>query len=92
VPGIVFFANAIPMGDDALPNLVVQWGPGVEATQGMSGGAWIAGFDVNNATNSNILVAVSSFEDPNNPGASFAAYLTAAEFNPLLTFVSNGCK
>jgi hypothetical protein len=26
------------------------------------------------------------------PGGEFAAYLTAAEFDPLLTFVSNGCK
>jgi hypothetical protein len=25
-------------------------------------------------------------------GGTFAAYLKAAEFNPLLTFVSNGCK
>jgi hypothetical protein len=92
VPGAVFFANAIPLGASSQPNLVVHWGPGVEATQGMSGGAWISGFDVNNGANSNILIAVSSYENPDNPGASFGAYLTAAEFNPLLTSVSNGCK
>jgi hypothetical protein len=92
VAGEVFFSNAIPMGSNSQPGLVVHWGPGVEATQGMSGGAWIVGLDPNNPDNSNILVAVSSFESSAFPGASFGAYLTATEFNPLLTFVSNGCK
>jgi hypothetical protein len=90
--GDLFFSNAIPMGIDSQPNIVVQWGPVTEATQGMSGGAWIANFSVNEGPNSNILIAVSSFENPNFPGASFATYLTAAEFNPLLASVSNGCK
>jgi hypothetical protein len=71
----------------------VQWGPSVEATQGMSGGAWIVNFDTTGkAPNANTLIAVSSFGDTGFPGASFAAYLTAEEFNPLLNSVSNGCK
>lgn len=90
--GSVFFSNAIPMGLDSQPNIVVQWGPITEATQGMSGGAWVANFNVNEGSNTNILIAVSSFENPDYPGAAFASYLTAAEFNPLLAFVTNGCK
>jgi len=90
--GIVFFASTLPMGIDSQPNLVVHWGPSVDATQGMSGGAWVANFNLNEGPNNNFAISVSSYENPNNPGASFGAYLTAAEFNPLLTFVSNGCK
>jgi len=33
-----------------------------------------------------------SFTNTAYPGAMLAAYLTAAEFNPLLASVSNGCK
>jgi hypothetical protein len=97
-PGYVFFADAIPMGVDSSPNLVVQWGPVTDATQGMSGGAWVANFNVTEGPNNNILIAVTSFSPVNAfnspvfPGGTFAAYLTAAEFNPLLTFVTNGCK
>jgi hypothetical protein len=93
VPGYVFFANTIPDPYDAMPNEVVQWGPGVDATQGMSGGAWITNFDTSGkAPNANTLIAVSSYGNSSFPGASFAAYLTAEEFNPLLNSVSNGCK
>ena len=92
VPGSVFFASDIPMGGNSLPNLVVQWGPITDATQGMSGGGWIANFNVSEGANNNILIAVSSYHDTNFPGAEFGAYLTAAEFNPLLATVSNGCK
>ncbi len=97
-PGIVFFADAIPLGADASPNLVVQWGPVTDATQGMSGGAWVVNPDAGEGANTNILIAVTSFGPVNRynapifPGGTFAAYLTAAEFNPLLNFVRNGCK
>jgi hypothetical protein len=90
--GIVFFADAIPMFPEDDPNLVVHWQSITDLTQGTSGGAWIANFNINEGTNNNILVAVSSFNNDNYPGASFGAYLTSAEFNPLLTFVQNGCK
>jgi hypothetical protein len=93
VPGSVFFANIIPGPYDAMPNEVVQWGPSVEATEGMSGGAWITNFDTSGkAPGANTLIAVSSYSNARFPGASFAAYLRAEEFNPLLNSVSNGCK
>ena len=76
-----------------MANEIVQWGPSVDETQGMSGGAWIANFDTTGkAANANTLFAVSSYASSSFPGASFAAYLTADEFNPLLKSVSNGCK
>ncbi len=76
-----------------MPNEVVQWGPSVDATEGMSGGAWIINFDTSGkAADANTLIAVSSLANSGFPGASFAAYLTAEEFNPLLKSVSNGCK
>ena len=97
-PGFVFFADAIPMGQWSSPNLVVQWGPVTDATNGMSGGAWVVNLNANEGPNNNILIAVTSFSAleasgaPVFPGGTFAAYLTAAEFNPLLTSVQNGCK
>jgi hypothetical protein len=97
-PGVVFFSDAIPLGTDSSPNLVVQWGPVTDATQGMSGGAWVTNIDPNEGANSNVLIAVTSFGPVNSfnapvfPGGTFAAYLTSAEFNPLLGYVSNGCK
>jgi hypothetical protein len=93
VPGSVFFSSVIPGPYDAMPNEVVQWGPSVDATQGMSGGAWIINFDTTGkAPGANTLIAVSSLANSSFPGASFAAYLRAEEFNPLLNSVSNGCK
>lgn len=98
VPGIVFFADAVPVNGYSLPNLVVHWGPVTDATQGMSGGAWVANLKESGEAGTNVLIAVTSFgpitryNSPLYPGATFAAYLTSAEFNPLLTFVSNGCK
>jgi hypothetical protein len=102
VGGSVFFANAIPMGQWSQPNLVVQWGPVTDATHGMSGGAWIANLSSTEAAGKNVLIAVTSGAPTgparlgNNtqrfPGGTFAAYLTAAEFNPLLSFVSGGCQ
>jgi hypothetical protein len=97
-PGIVFFGDSIPLGQCASPNLVVQWGPITDATQGMSGGAWVANVDSNEGPANNILLAVTSFGAQSQrgsqlyPGGTFAAYLTAAELNPLLASVSNGCK
>jgi hypothetical protein len=99
-PGIVFFANQIPLPKGFnLPNNVVQWGPVTDATHGMSGGAWVARMSDTEGPNKNILIAVTSSapqvgntEIPLFPGGTWAAYLTAAEFNPLLQFVSNGCK
>ncbi len=105
VPGILFFTDVLPMnvpryGQPAMssPNIVGQWGPITDATQGMSGGAWVVNSDPNEGANNNILVAVTSFgpfnqfKQPFYPGGTFAAYLTAAEFNPLFISVSNGCK
>jgi hypothetical protein len=90
--GIVFFANAIPMFPEAPTNLVVHWQSITDLTQGSSGGAWIANYSGEEAQGKNVLVAVTSFNDSGYPGAIMGAYLTAAEFNPLLNFVSNGCK
>jgi hypothetical protein len=96
VGGVVFFSDAIPLRDN--PNEVVQWGPVTDATQGMSGGAWVANRDTTRKTYDPILIAVTSYSPINKynesifPGGTFAAYLTAAEFNPLLQKVSNGCK
>jgi hypothetical protein len=93
VPGTMFFSNAIPGPYNFMTNEVVQWGPIIDATQGMSGGAWIINFDTSGkAAGANTLVAVTSFGNASFPGAAFAAYLTAEEFNPLLKTVSNGCK
>lgn len=97
-PGYVFFANAIPMGTYSSTSLVVQWGPITDATNGMSGGAWVANYSATEGQNNNILIAVTSFSAVLGdgaalfPGGTFAAYLTATEFNPLLTSVANGCK
>jgi hypothetical protein len=105
-PGIVFPGNSIPFaettkagGPPQLSNAVVQWGPITDATHGMSGGAWIANLDEGEGFGKNVLIAVTSSgpQEPNSeipifPGGTWAAYLTAAEFNPLLNFVSNGCK
>jgi len=90
--GAVFFADAIPMLPKSYPNIVVQWAPVTDLTAGASGGAWIANFSTTEGTSKNILVAVTSFQFLGYPGGEGAAYLTSAEFNPLLAFVSNGCK
>jgi hypothetical protein len=93
VPGVVFFASAIPGSYQGMTNEIVHWGPSVDATQGMSGGPWIINFDTSgNATDANTIIGVTSFVDNGFPGGAFAAYLTAAEFNPLLNSVTNGCK
>ncbi len=101
VGGFVFFADTIPMGQWSLPNLVVQWGPITDATHGMSGGGWIMNLSASEGANKNVLVAVTSGAPPGPsrlgdtlefPGGMFAAYLTAKEFNPLLSDVSGGCK
>jgi hypothetical protein len=91
--GIVFFSDAIPMfTPQSTPGLVTHWASITDLTQGVSGGGWITNFSTTEGTGKNVLVSVSSFTNSNFPGAIFGAYLTAAEFNPLLTFVSNGCK
>jgi hypothetical protein len=91
--GIVYFADSIPMFPQmSLPNLVVLWQSLTDLTNGTSGGGWIVNFNPTEATNNNILIAVNSFHWPDYPAAEMAAYLTAAEFSPLLAFVSNGCK
>lgn len=90
--GIVFFADAIPMFPENPGNLVVHWQSITDLTQGSSGGAWIANYSRDEAQNKNVLIAVTSFNDTGYPGAIMGAYLTAAEFNPLLNYVSNGCK
>jgi hypothetical protein len=98
VGGIVFFADSIPLRDNALDNEIVQWGPVTDATQGMSGGAWVANRDTTRKTYDPILIAVTSYSpvnkynEPVYPGGTFAAYLKAEEFNPLLQSVQNGCK
>jgi hypothetical protein len=101
VGGSLFFSDVIPMGDWSLPNLVVQWGPITDATYGMSGGAWVANLSTGGETGKNILIAVTSGAPPGParlgstlrfPGGTFAAYLRASEFEPLLASVSNGCK
>jgi hypothetical protein len=90
--GAVFFADAIPILDKSYPALVVQWAPTTELTSGTSGGAWIAKFNTTEGTGKNELIAVTSFSFDDYPGGEGAAYLTAAEFNPLLDLVSKGCK
>lgn len=91
--GPVFFAGDISLfAPYATPSLVAHWAAITNLTQGISGGAWIANFDTSGGAGHNALLAVTSFNSAAYPGAVFAAYLTAAEFNPLLKFVSNGCK
>jgi len=90
--GIVFFSDAIPMFPQSFPNIVVHWQSLTDLTNGTSGGGWITNFGPTEAATDNVLIAVTSFNSASLPGAEMAAYLTAAEFNPLLTFVSNGCK
>lgn len=101
VGGVLFFADAIPLGSWSLSNLAVQWGPITDATHGMSGGAWVTNLNGTEGDGKNVLVAVTSGSPPGPqrlgntqqfPGGTFAAYLTAAEFNPLLSLVSGGCK
>ncbi len=91
--GIVFFADSIPMfPSESLPNLVAHWQPITDLTSGTSGGAWIVNFDSTESATNNLLIAVTSFQNTAYPGVEFGAYLTAAEFNPLLAKVQNGCK
>lgn len=97
VGGPLFFANAIPTDYLDVPNLVVQWSPATDFTYGTSGGAWIANTDPTGKTDDPILIAVDSGSPVNGndliyPGGEFAAYLTEAEFNPLLASVQSGCK
>jgi len=90
--GIVFFSDAIPMFPESPPNLVVHWQSITDFTEGSSGGGWITNFSTDEGPGKNVLIAVTSFRNSNYPGAILGAYLTAAEFNPLLDYVSNGCK
>jgi len=90
--GVVFFADEIPMFSQPLPNLVVQWQGLTNFLNGSSGGAWIANFSTTEGPNENLLMGITSFSNSAFPGATFGAYLTSAEFNPLLNYVSNGCK
>lgn len=90
--GIVFFSDAIPMFPESPPNLVVHWQSITDFTDGSSGGAWITNFSTEEGPGKNVLIAVTSFRNDDYPGATLGAYLTAAEFNPLLDYVSNGCK
>jgi hypothetical protein len=90
--GIVFFADSIPMFPESPPSLVVHWQSVTDLNQGTSGGGWITNFSTDEGSGKNVLVAVTSFNDEDYPGAVMGAYLTAAEFNPLLAYVSNGCK
>jgi hypothetical protein len=90
--GAVFFADAIPLFPYPDSNIVAQWQGNIDFTNGSSGGAWIANYNTTEGPNNNVLIAVTSFGNSQYPGATFAAYLTAAEFNPLLASVSNGCK
>ena len=90
--GPVFFADASPMFSKDYPDIVVQWAPVTGLTEGTSGGAWIANFNTIEGEGKNILIAVTSFSFTSYPGGEGAAYLVSAEFDPLLKFVSNGCK
>jgi hypothetical protein len=91
--GIVFFADAIPMFPrESLPNLVAHWQPLAGFTSGSSGGAWVANYNSAESASNNFLIAVTSFQNVSFPGVEFGAYLTAAEFNPLLSKVENGCQ
>jgi hypothetical protein len=101
VGGYIFFADSIPMGQWSLSNLVVHWGPVTDATHGMSGGGWIVNLSSTEGAGKNVLVAVTSGAPPGParlgntqefPGGTFAAYLTAKEFKPLLSYVSGGCQ
>lgn len=95
-PGIIFSSDAIPMAGS--PNIIGQWGPVADATEGMSGGAWVVHPDAREGKGNNVLIAVSSFVAVGKkgkviyPGGSFAAYLKAVEFNPLLISVLNNCR
>ncbi len=80
------------MFPESPPNLVVHWQSITDLTSGTSGGAWIANFNPTEGPNNNLLIAVTSFKNDAYPGAILAAYLTSAEFNPLLDSVSNGCR
>ncbi len=98
-PGAVFPATALPFGLESVSNLITQWGPVTDTTHGMSGGAWVVRPDADESSQGhNLLIAVTAFSPesrsghPMFPGGAFAAYLTAAEFNPLLNSVENGCK
>lgn len=89
-PGYVFFADAIPILPQSFPNMILHWSPLTDFLS--DGGAWIVNASTAEGSNNNILVAVTSLALTAYPGSETAAYLTAAEFNPLLKFVSNGCK
>jgi hypothetical protein len=91
--GIVFFVDSIPMfPGESLPNLVAHWQPLAGFTSGSSGGAWVGNYNSGESARNNFLIAVTSFQNVSFPGVEFGAYLTAAEFNPLLAKVENGCQ
>ena len=64
VGGVLFFADAIPLGSWSLSNLAVQWGPITDATHGMSGGAWVTNLNGTEGDGKNVLVAVTSGSPP----------------------------
>ena len=69
-----------------------------EPTHGMSGGAWVVNMSRRKKQRQeypdrgDFFRAATTTAIPLFPGGTWAAYLTAAEFNPLLQLVSNGCK
>ena len=89
--GRVLFANVLEPDFANYPNLVAHLGTSNQFTHGASGGAWVF---TDPTTHASTLIAVTSAFPYGRTlaGANFAAYLTAAEFNPLLQSVSNGCK
>jgi hypothetical protein len=67
--GALFFADSVPMLPRNYPNIVVQWAPITDLTEGTSGGAWIANFSTAEGDNNNILVAVPRSSSPTIPAA-----------------------
>jgi len=89
--GSVLFGNGLGAYYAHYPNLVVHLGTSDQFTYGSSGGAWVATDPITHVPT--LIAATSAFPKSKTlAGANFAAYLTAAEFNPLLKSVSNGCK
>ena len=83
--GEIYFPNF------TAPNIVALRHNHPDLTRGSSGGAWVANFkEREDAAQVNIVIAVSSFVNPEQSGVSFGPYLTS-DFYRLFDYVSKGC-
>lgn len=75
-----------------MPNVVMLQHDNPNITQGTSGGAWIANFNVVEGPENNIIVGLTSFGFPSKwPGTTFGPYFMKDRLGQIFDYVSKGC-